>query len=98
MEDAAALGEDGIQVMDRMEVLVGDGLVDQRPEMLCGLEFGAVGRLVDEPHALRDGQVFRCVPAGIVEFEDDDAIASSAGLTREGLKQLGEERLVDAVR
>jgi len=35
------------------------------------------------------------MPAGIVELQDNDAIAAGAGLLREGGKQLGKELLVD---
>ena len=66
--------------------------------MLGGLELWAVGGLVDQPDAVGNGEVFWTVPAGIVEGEDNDAVAPGAGLPREGFEQFGEERLVDAVR
>ncbi len=43
IEAAAALGDNGVEVVERGEVLVGDRLVHQRPEPLGGLEFGAYG-------------------------------------------------------
>ena len=52
---------------------------------------------LDEPDAIRNGKVFRTVPAGIVKLQNNDAIAASAGLSREGGEQLGKERLVDSV-
>lgn len=66
--------------------------------MLGGLEFRAVGWLIDEPDAVWDGQIFWAVPASIVELEHDDAIASGAGLTREGFEQLCKESFVDPIR
>ena len=60
-------------------MLVGERLVDERPEVFGWLQFRVVGWLVDEPDAVRDRQVFRRVPAGIVELKNDDAVASGAG-------------------
>jgi hypothetical protein len=97
-EVTASCSDNGIEVIDRFEVLVGERFVDQGPEVLGGLEFGAVSGLIDEPDAVGDRQVLRAVPSGIVELENDDAIASGAGLLREGFEQFGKERLVDPVR
>lgn len=66
--------------------------------MFGRLQFRCAGGLVDEPDAVGDGQVFRCVPTGIVELEHDDAVASGAGVACEGFEQLGEEGFVDTVR
>jgi len=66
--------------------------------VLGGLEFRAVGWLIDEPDAVWDGQIFRPMPTGIVELEHDDAVASGAGLARKGFEQLYKERFVDAIR
>lgn len=66
--------------------------------MLGRLEFRAVGWLIDEPDAVWDGQIFRAMPAGIVELEHNDAVAPGAGLARKGFEQLYKERFVDAVR
>jgi hypothetical protein len=98
IESAASLGDDGIEILDGLEVFVGERLVDKRPQMLGRLQFRRVGWLIDEANAIRDGQVLRRVPAGIVELQHDDAIAPGAGLAREGFEQLGEEGFADAVR
>ncbi len=98
VEMAASLGDDGIEIVDGVEVGVGERLIDQRPEVLGGLEFRAIGRLVDEPDAVGNGEVLRTVPAGIVELEHDDAVAPCAGLAREGFEQLCEEGFIDPVR
>lgn len=93
----ASLCDSGIQIVDCVEVFVDERLINQRPKVLGGLEFRAVGRLIDQAQAVGNGQVFRPVPASVVEGEDDDALASGAGRAREGLEQFGKERLVDAV-
>src|ERR1035437_10110929 len=79
-------------------MLVDERLVDERPEGVGRPQVRGVGWLVDEPDAVRDRQVFRRVPAGIVELKNDDAVASGAGVACEGFEQLGEEGFVDAVR
>jgi len=86
VEMAASLGDDGIEIVDGVEVGVGERLIDERPQVLGGLELRAVGRLVDEPDAVGDGEVLRTVPSGIVELEHDDAMAPGAGLAREGFE------------
>ena len=37
VKDAAALGNDGIQIVDRIEVSIHEWLVDERPQVLGGL-------------------------------------------------------------
>jgi hypothetical protein len=66
--------------------------------VLGGLELGTIGGLIDEPDAVWDRQIFRAVPAGIVELEHNDAVAPGAGFARKGFEQLCKERFVDAVR
>jgi len=83
---AAPLGDDGIEIVDGVEVGVGERLIDERPQMLGGPELRAMGRLVDEPDAVGDGEVLRTVPSGIVELEHDDAVGPGTGLAREGFE------------
>jgi hypothetical protein len=66
-------------------VLVGERLIDERPKVFGRLQFRAVGWLVDKPDAVRDGQVFRRVPASIVELKHDNAVAAGAGVACEGI-------------
>jgi hypothetical protein len=96
-EGEAPVGDGAVEVLDGGEVLVGERLVEHRPEALGGLELGAVGRQVDEPDALGNSQPRFRVPAGIVEDEDDDPLPASAGLAGEEGEQLLEERLGDPV-
>ena len=51
----AALARAGLEVGQGLEVLVGDRLVDQRPEPLGRLELRAAERQMDEAQALRHG-------------------------------------------
>jgi hypothetical protein len=75
---------------------VDDWLIDQWPEMFSGLEFGRRGRQEDEADPVGDGQTLGAMPAGVVEHEDDAALASGAGLAREGGEQCGETGLREA--
>ena len=84
MKVAASLGEDGVKVIDGVEVVVGDWLVDEGPEVLGWLEFRRIGRQIDEPDAWRHIEAGFGVPSGIVEHEDDNALASCASLACEG--------------
>src|SRR3712207_7883681 len=54
VEAAAALGDDGVEVVERGEVLVGDRLIHRRPQPLGGLEFGAVRRQERKRDPVRD--------------------------------------------
>jgi len=85
-EMAASLGDDGIEIVDGVEVGVSERLIDERPQVLGGLEFRAMGRLVDEPDAIGNGEVLRTVPAGIVELEHDGSVAPGTGLARQGFE------------
>ena len=98
IEETALCGDGSVEVIDRCKMLVGERLVDKRPEVLGGLEFRTSGWLIDEPDAIRDRQVLRAVPSCVIELQDNDAIAPSAGLACEGVEQFGKERLVDSVR
>ncbi|MCJ2043055.1 hypothetical protein MKK58_00600, partial [Methylobacterium sp. J-078] len=66
-----------------IEVPVGDRLIDGAAEVLGGLEFGGVGRQVDEPHAMGQAQSWFGVPARSVERQDDRALRACAGLAGE---------------
>src|SRR4051812_2018397 len=65
--------------------------------MLRGLEFGRVGRQEDEADSVGNDQALGSMPAGIVEHEDDAALASRAGLSGKAGEQFGEEELGEAV-
>jgi hypothetical protein len=93
---ATARGDDGVEFVERGDMPIDDRLIHQGPEMLGGLEFGRIGRQEDQADAVRDGQAFGSMPAGVVEHEDDTALGSGAALTCEGGEQFGEEGLREA--
>ena len=98
IENATALGHDVLEISKRGEVLVGERLIQNGPEVFGGLQFGRVWGQVDGPDPVRDNQVRFGVPAGAVEPEHDDAIPSRPGLTRKQRQQRRKERLGDPVR
>src|SRR3954447_4758839 len=79
-EDPATVCDRAFQIGKGLEVLVGERLREDRPQGLGGAYLGGVWGQVDEPEALRHGQVRPGVPAGAVEPEPDDAIPSRPGL------------------
>ena len=96
-EVAAALLDVVLDVGDLVEVPVDDGFVEEAPEVLGGLEFGGVGRQVDQPQPLGDAQAGLGVPSGTVEEQEDGALLAGAGLSGEQGEQALEEGLGDAV-
>src|SRR3954471_8043179 len=98
IENATALGHDVLEISKRREVLVGERLIQDRPEVLGGLKLGRVWGQVDGPDPIRNSQVRRSVPAGVVEPEDDDAIPSRPSLTGKQRQQRSKEWLRDPVR
>src|SRR3954470_15658275 len=81
IEDPATVCDGSFEIGERFEVLVGKRLVDNRPQVLGRLQLGGVARQVDEPETLGHDQVWRGVPAGVVEHKRDHALASRPGLT-----------------
>src|SRR3954471_9084109 len=98
IENATALGHDVLEISKRREVLVGEWLIQDGPEVLGGLKLGRVWGQVDEPDPIRHSQVRFGVPAGVVELQHDDPLASRPGLARKQRQQRGKERLGNAVR
>jgi hypothetical protein len=106
IENATALGDDLLEfskgpevaVGERLIQKVGERLIQNRPEVLGGLKLGRIPGQVDEPDPIRNSQVGRGVPAGVVKPEHDDALPSRPGLAGKQRQQRREERLGDAVR
>jgi hypothetical protein len=98
IEDPATVCDGSFEIGEGREVLVGEGLVENRPEVLGRLQFGGVARQVDEPETLGHDQVRRGVPAGVIEQKRDHAIPSHPGLAGKQRQQRGKERLGDPVR
>src|SRR5215207_4249753 len=96
IENATALGDDVLELSKRSEVVVGERLIQDGPEVLGGLKLGRVWGQVDEPDPIRHSQVRFGVPAGVVELKHDDPLASRPGLARKQRQQRRKERLGDA--
>jgi hypothetical protein len=91
MENATALGHDVLEIGESLEAAVGERLIQDRPEVLSRLQFGRVARQVDEPDLVRNSQVGHSVPAGVVEPEHDDPLASRPSLARKQRQQCREK-------
>src|SRR3954470_22875653 len=98
IQNATALGHDVLEISKRREVLVGEWLVEDGPEVFSRLKLGRVWGQVDGPDPIWHSQVRCGVPAGAVEPEHDDAIPSRPGLAGKQRQQRSEERLRDPVR
>src|SRR3954464_12687185 len=98
IENATALGHDVLELSKRREVLVGEWLIQNRPEVFGGLEVGGVRGQEDGPDPVRGSQVGGRVPTGIVELQYNDPLASRPGLARKQSQQRGKERLRHPVR
>src|SRR3954463_1609302 len=98
LEASATVRDDAFQIGEGLEVLVGERLIQNRPEVFCGLKLRRIPGQVDEPDPLRHDQVGCGVPAGVVEPEYDDALLSRPGLAGKQRQQRGEERLGHSIR
>ena len=85
------------QGFERFDTPVSDGFIGQGPETLGGLEFGRIGRLEEQGHAVWRRDVIADMPAGVVDHHDDDFILAGADLAGEGLEGFLEGRGVDGV-
>src|SRR3954470_347174 len=81
IENTTALGDDVLEIGQGLEVPVGEWLIQDGPQVFCGLKLGRVRGEGDAPDPLRHSQVGCGVPAGVVEPEDDDALPSRPSLT-----------------
>ena len=80
-EDPATLCDRAFQIGQGRKVAVRERLIQNGPEVLSRLKLGRVAGQVDEPDPIRHSQVGRGVPAGVVEREHEDALASRPSLT-----------------
>src|SRR3954463_15166347 len=77
---------------------LGEWLIQDGPQVFCGLKLRRIPGQVTGPDAIRHDQGGCGVPAGVVEPEYDDALPSRPGLARKQRQQRGEERLGHSVR
>ena len=96
-EDTATLGENFIEFLQGLEVLIDDGLVGQRPQAFGGLDLGRVRWQEHQFNALRNHQILGDMPARAVEHQDDVLVGTGADLGGERRQERPEQRGVDAV-
>jgi hypothetical protein len=98
IEDLATVCDGSFEIGEGLEGLVGERLVENRPQVLGGLKLGGVWGQVDEPDPIWHDQVRCGVPAGVVELKYDEALPSRPGLAGKQPEERGEERLRHPVR
>lgn len=96
-EDTATLGENFIEFLEGLEVLIDDGLVGQRPQAFGGLDLRRVRWQEHQFNALRNLQILGDMPARAVEHQDDVLIGTGADLGGERRQERAEQSGVDAV-
>ncbi len=86
-------------LLDAFEMGIDQRFIDELPEVLGGLQLGAVRRLKHEPDAVRHGKVFRPVPARAIELQYDPLILARTGrfgeIGKDGLEHLLANRIRD---
>jgi hypothetical protein len=96
-EDAASLGKNLIEFLQRLKVFIDDWLIRQRPQAFGGLDLWRVRRQEHQFNALRNHQILGDVPARAVEHQDDVLVGTGADLGGERRQQRPEQRGVDTV-
>ena len=74
----AALANDFFEVLDGLEMSIGEGFVDELPKVLCRLQLRAMGGLEYKTDTVGHAQVFGTVPSGTVELKHDALAFSCA--------------------
>lgn len=97
VEGGTAGGKHGVEIGNGVEVRVCDGLVEKRPQTFYGLKLWTIGGQIGEFDVLWNGEIFRAMPSGVVEDQQDDPLAPGTGFLRERGKEFLEERFVDAI-
>src|SRR3954466_11112011 len=90
IEHATALGDGSLEIGEGLEVAVGERLIQDGPQVFCGLKLRRIPGQVPGPHAIRPDQVASGVPAAVVEPEYDDALPSRPGLAPKQRQQRSE--------
>lgn len=71
LEDNTALRLGSLQVIQALEMPIGEGLVGQRPQPLAGLKFGRVGRQEEQVQSFRHIQLLAGVPPGSIQHQQN---------------------------
>jgi len=74
----AAFADNFFEILDGLEIGVGERLVDKLPKVLGRLQLGTVGGLEDEADAVGHGQIFGTVPTRAVELQHDAFVCACA--------------------
>src|SRR5215831_1290490 len=93
-----ALADSLVEGLDGLEVAVDERLVDERPQVLGGLQLRTIGGLEHQADAVGHGEVLWTVPAGIVELQHDTLVGPGPDRLGEVAKHEFEQLLGDAVR
>src|SRR4051795_7975465 len=96
-EDAASLGKNLIEFLQRLEVFMDDWLIRQRPQAFGGLDLWRVWRQEHQFNSVRNHQIPGDVPACAVEHQDDVLVGTGADLGGERRQERAEQRGVDAI-
>ena len=93
----AAFRHHGVQRAGRLELLVDDRFVYERPQPFSRLQFRRKGWQEHQTDAVRDTKIRGSVNACVVENQDNAALAFDAGLAGERRQHRFEHRLADAI-
>jgi hypothetical protein len=85
LQDFAPLLLFGDQGIERLETLVGNAFVCQRPQVLGWLQLRRIGRQPERMNAFRQDQLLTAMPARAIHEQKDTLLCSRADLLREGL-------------
>ena len=96
-EDTATLGENFIEFLEGLEVLIDDGLVGQRPQAFGRLDLWRVRWQEHQFNALRNHQIPGDMPARTIKHQDDVLVGTGADLGGERRQERAEQGCVDAV-
>jgi len=96
-ERQAASGHDIVEVVEGLELAVGDSLPCQRPETFGRLDLGRVGGQDVQLDAFGDLKVRRDVPSGTIDDQQHRLVAAGADFRGEGSEDGAEQGGVDGV-
>src|SRR3954447_22026417 len=98
IENTTALGDDLLEIGQGREVPVGEWLIQDGPQVFCGLKLRRIPGQGTGPDAIRPDPVWGGGPGGVGGPEYHGALPSRPGLAGKQRQQRGEERLGHSVR